>query len=247
MRFGDINIILMDFYSYEIGALESYFEELALKGWMLEKVSRLYIKFKKMEPKQIKYTIDVVDGVLENGELDKELALEYREKLQDLGWNYSCEFNKLQVFYKENEDKKSSISKKGIQEIQCLFDNSLTILILRILSLTFILFTQISSIFRGRSIDYFVDNSGLLSSAIISIFIIVCIIDLFKLIKFKVINNEKRQSSLWIRFKRVILDIIFLTAGIGLITILFDDNKEDFSIKIIILSLIIGILLLCYF
>ncbi len=172
MRFGDIKIVLIDFYSYEIGVLETYLEEMALKGWMLEKISKLYIKFSKIEPKNIKYTIDIVDGISENGDLDENLALEYKEKLLNLGWNYSCEFNKLQVFYKEDEYEKNNVSKK---------------------------------------------------------------------------ERAEKQSILWIKFKGILITLIFLFAVIVFTIFLFDNNQRDFNIKLFMFSSLIGVLLVLYF
>lgn len=172
MRFGDIKIVLIDFYSYEIDVLETYLEEMALKGWMLEKISNIYIKFSKIEPKNIKYTIDIVDGISENGDLDENLALEYKEKLLNLGWNYSCEFNKLQVFYKEDEHEKNNVSKKEVAE---------------------------------------------------------------------------KQSILWIKFKGIVITLIFLFALIVFTIFLFDNNQRDFNIKLFMFSSLIGVLLAFYF
>lgn len=248
MRFGDIRIVLIDFYSYEIDALETYLEEMALKGWMLEKFSNLYIKFRKIEPKNIKYKIDMVNDVALNKELGKKLSLEYRKKLQELGWSYSCECNKLQVFYKENEDKKSIIRKRENKDIQALFHNSLSQLILKILFISIILLNQLILIFKGENLNYLTNNGRLLGMSIMIIFISTCLIDLYKLIKFRLgKNKEKESSTLWIRFKGSIITIIFLAAIIGVITIIFEKNKEDFDITIIILSIISGLFLLGYF
>ena len=248
MRFGDIRIVLIEFYSYEIDALETYLEEMALKGWMLEKFSNLYIKFRKIEPKNIKYKIDMVNDVALNKELGKKLSLEYREKLQELGWSYSCECNKLQVFYKENEEKKSIIRKRENKDIQALFHNSLSQLILKILFISIILLNQLILIFKGENLNYLTNNGRLLGMSIMIIFISTCLIDLYKLIKFRLgKNKEKESSTLWIRFKGSIITIIFLAAIIGVITIIFEKNKEDFDITIIILSIISGLFLLGYF
>ena len=248
MRFGDSNIVLMDFYSYEIEDLELYLEEMALKGWILEKVSNIYIKFKKIEPKQIKYTIDIVDDIVENRELDKDLALEYREKLLNLGWHYSCEFNKFQVFYKENEYKKSDISIKDSEKIKCIFKNSLSQLILRIPFVAFMLSMQLLTIYKARDLAYLAETRSLVGLCLLSIFIIIGIIDLVRLFKFRVGKNyEQKQSSLWIRFKGVILNIVFLTVLIELIAFMFENDKEAFDIKLIIYSIFIGVLLLGYF
>lgn len=247
MRFGDKKIVIIDFYSYEIDALETYLEEMALKGWMLEKVSSLYIKFRKIEPKNIKYTIDMVDGIALNRELDKELSLDYREKLQDLGWTYSCEFNKLQVFYKEDEDKKSIIRKRKNKEIQELFYNSLSQLILGILFIALILVIQFSSIFKGENLNYFTNNGNILGLSIVGTFIVIWLIDFSKLIKFRVGDKDKRSvSTFWIRFKGHIITIVFLIAILGVINVIFENNKEDFHIKIIILSIISGLFLFGY-
>lgn len=248
MRFGDIRIVLIDFYSYEIDALETYLEEMALKGWMLEKFSNLYIKFRKIKPKNIKYKIDMVDDVVLNRELGKKLALEYREKLEDLGWSYYCEFNKLQVFYKENEDKKSIIRKRKNKEIQALFHNSLSQVILKILFISIILLNQLIVIFKGKNLNYLTKNSSILGIIIMFILISIYLIDLYKLIKFRLGNNKEINfSTLWISFKVSINTIIFLATIIGLITIIFEKNKGDYDITLIILSIISGLFLLGYF
>ena len=96
---------MIDFYSFNVNSLEIYFEEMALKGWILDKLSNLYIKFKKSEPRRIKYTIDVIDKITSNTEVNSESALAHREKLKDLGWEFSCEYNNLQIFYKEYMEK----------------------------------------------------------------------------------------------------------------------------------------------
>ena len=242
MRFGDTKIVIIDFYYYEIDALETYLEEMASKGWMLEKVSSLYIKFRKIEPKKIKYTIDMVDGI----SLNRELFLDYREKLQDLGWTYSCEFNKLQVFYKEDKDK-NIIRKRKNKEIRDLFNSSLSQLILRILFIAFILVIQFMSIFKGENLKYFTNYGNLLGLSILGAFIAICLMDLYKLIIFRLGNREeKRVSTLWIRFKGYIFSIVFLLAILGVINVIFENNKEDFHIKIIILSIIIGLFLFNY-
>lgn len=248
MRFGDKKVVLIDFYSYEIGVLESYFEEMALKGWMLEKVSNLYIKFNKIEPKTIKYTIDVIDGITSYGELDSHTALEYREKLKCLGWSFSCEFKNLQIFYKENRHIEGSVNKKEKEEIQCFFHDSLNQLFLRILLIAFIAFNQYISIFRRKGLDYFASYGNLLNLLFTVLFTVVCIIDLFRIIKFRMNYNvkEKRKSSFWIRFKGISILMIFILAFISLLNLLFTSSIEDFNFLLIIFSVISIISLIGY-
>lgn len=248
MRFGDKKVVLIDFYSYEIGALESYFEEMALKGWMLENVSNLYIKFKKIEPRTIKYTIDVIDEITDYGELDSDTALEYREKLKCLGWSFSCEFKNLQIFYKENSHIEGSVSKKEKEEIQCLFHRSLNQLFLRILLIAVIAFTQYISIFRRKGLDYFASYGNLLNLLFTVLFTVVCIIDLLRIIKFRINYNvkEKGKSSFWIRFKGISILMIFVLVFISLVNFLFTSSIEDFNILLTIFSVTSSISLIGY-
>lgn len=248
MRFGDIKIVLIDFYSFEISSIETYLEKMALKGWKLEKLSNLYIKFRRTQPKSIKYTIDIVDGITAYGEADSAVVLEYREKLGSIGWNYCCEYNNLQIFYKEYATEKKSISKKGITEKKLLFRNSVTNLIYKFVFIGFFIFAKYLSIAKGRDLGFLADNENIVSSLVFTGVLIVYIIDLIRLIKFRLSTTYKDENKniYWIRFKGISIFIILLLAALFFIALLLISSTEDSNITISILAIIISVLLFLY-
>ncbi|MFL0248749.1 DUF2812 domain-containing protein [Candidatus Clostridium stratigraminis] len=95
-------ITFFDFLPYECDAAEVYLEEMAEKGWLLQSIYGAFLKFKKIEPCKIKYTVDVHQRISELDCNDSNIALEYREYYSAAGWNYVCQKGKIQVFYTED-------------------------------------------------------------------------------------------------------------------------------------------------
>lgn len=90
---------------YECAALAEYLEKMAEEGWLLVSTISFIFRFKRIEPKKLKYSVEVVKQVSMFDSKDSEAALEYREYCTAAGWNFACEVGKLQVFYTEEDDK----------------------------------------------------------------------------------------------------------------------------------------------
>lgn len=248
MRFGDKKIVMIDFYSFNVNSLEIYFEEMALKGWILDKLSNLYIKFKKSEPRRIKYTIDVIDKITSYTEVNSESALAHREKLKDLGWEFSCEYNNLQIFYKEYTTEKNPISNKGIREKSLLFRNSLTELIWKLALIGFSLFINFLSILRNKDLEFLADNEKIITMVFFTVVLGVIVIDFVMLMKyrFKATFKEENNNIYWIRFKGISICIILGLWSILFLAFLLISSKEDFNLALSILAIISSVLLLAY-
>ena len=63
MRFKNKRITYFNFLPYECAAAEEYLQTMAEKGWMLSSINGAYLSFKKIEPKKIKYSVDVLHKV----------------------------------------------------------------------------------------------------------------------------------------------------------------------------------------
>ncbi len=91
--------VFWGFFSLDYKAMEAYLEDMASKGWMLEKVGRMTARFKAIEPLNLKFYVDVFK---EGGPLTPENtreAQEYRSLCQESGWNYIASQDYLQFFY----------------------------------------------------------------------------------------------------------------------------------------------------
>jgi heme/copper-type cytochrome/quinol oxidase subunit 2 len=87
---------------YECSALEEYFEVMAESGWLIKSISRPFLRFEKIEPKKLKFSVDILNKISSYDPDDSEDALDYREYCEAAGWKYVCQDKKIQVFYTED-------------------------------------------------------------------------------------------------------------------------------------------------
>lgn len=136
---------LISFNENECQAVERYLEEKALEGWILCDINLVFFKFKKSEPKKVKYTVDIFT--------DLKIG-EYKEYCEASGWKYIGETKKYLIFYTEDEnitpiqtDEKLLLKKVG----RSMLENIISYIVL-----TFIL---IRGIYEDLFTDGFWDNT----------------------------------------------------------------------------------------
>jgi hypothetical protein len=88
--------------SYECSALEEYFEAMAESGWLIKSINRPFLKFERIEPKKLKFSVDILNKISSYDPEDSDDALDYREYCEAAGWKYVCQDKKIQVFYTED-------------------------------------------------------------------------------------------------------------------------------------------------
>ena len=97
------------FLTLDYKAIETYLEEMAQKGWMLEKIGRWTAKFRAIEPKKPKFYVDVFkEGGPYAPENTKE-AEEYRSLCKVSGWNFITSRDYLQFFCAEEGENPTPI------------------------------------------------------------------------------------------------------------------------------------------
>ena len=91
--------VFWGFLSLDYKAVQTYLEDMASKGWMLEKINRSFAKFKAVEPRPLRFCVDVfkLGGPLtpEN----TEEAQSYRKLCEESGWHFITSLDYLQFFY----------------------------------------------------------------------------------------------------------------------------------------------------
>lgn len=83
-------VIFFIYSPYECTAVEEYLEMMAEKGWLLESIYEYFFKFKRIEPKKLKYSVEACRRLSIYDEEDTEKSREYREYCIAAGWNYVC-------------------------------------------------------------------------------------------------------------------------------------------------------------
>lgn len=227
MGINNKKVVVLDFFAYEISSLIYYLEEMAKKGWLLESISSMYAKFKKIEPKNIKYTIDIIGKISTYEVLDEESLKEYRDKKESEGWKFLYDYKNMQIFYSEYNNEEFVVTSDNNWKVKEIFKNSLFEVFIRMLPILFLAFNQYISIFRSDGIDIFTDNDRILGLLFVIVYLLIHLVDLVGVFKFKVSPYKISTSSLWIKFKSIFISSIFLMLFIYLIASIIKLNSID--------------------
>ncbi len=92
---------LFSFYDY--AGMEEHFEEMALKGWMIETKKFVFNIYREIEPKKIKFNVSYAQKVIDeyNPKMDDELG-EFRDLVEYSGWIFALESGGMDVLYSED-------------------------------------------------------------------------------------------------------------------------------------------------
>lgn len=143
----NVKFALFNFLPYEHKFLEKYLEDKSLKGWKLKSITGNVLKFNRMEPKRIKYSIDIMDSITFFDGKNTDEALDYREYCSAAGWNFVCQKGKIQVYSSEEEIEKIAIQTDEKEKFKCIFKASLKYQIINLLLTIMLLATQLNSLF----------------------------------------------------------------------------------------------------
>ncbi|MFT5873786.1 MAG: hypothetical protein ACI8WT_002737 [Clostridium sp.] len=147
MRSKDTKRTYFKYLSYECSALEEYLEKMAEKGWLLKSTKRGFFKFRKIETRKIKYSVDILNKVSFFDHKDSDVSLEYRQYCEASGWTYICEDGVVQIFYTEDDKDIISIHTDEEEKFKVVFkDSSKSVYsqMYLILFMIFIMFVQLS-------------------------------------------------------------------------------------------------------
>jgi len=198
--------VVFNFLPYEYKALEKYLEAMALKGWKLQRIRGIYLKFKRVEPKRIKYSVDIMDKVSFLDGKNCDSALEYREYCKAAGWNFVCEREKIQVYCSENEIESIPIHTEEREKFKCIFKASIKYILMSLLNLTMLLFIQYITTIGSIDATFLAYDLQLFSLFFVSLFAIHEIIGLINFIIWllKGRRSLKRQEEVSYNYFKVI-------------------------------------------
>ena len=85
----------LHFDDYAIGENEKLYGDMAARGWFLEKRGAYFSRFRRGEPAEMRYRIEVsAPGFLEETDLPEEQVAVY----EDCGWDYVASRGMIHVF-----------------------------------------------------------------------------------------------------------------------------------------------------
>lgn len=237
MRILNYKWVIFNFLPFESDVLEKYLEEMALKGWKLKSICSRLLIFVKTDKRRIKYTVDInKETEIRNGE-PSEKTLEYREICKEVGWDFVCHYERIQIFSTEEEDvipihtdeqeKKDIIGKSSLKYI--LVDIILMIAI----------FININNIIGyDTEAKFLARNSVLLMIGCFVLYGVMIGINIVRALIWRKNDRLVRISYKRVRFRNYIFNIILLIMVIGTIGTLVHGTE---LIKVILVA---GVLLL---
>ncbi|MGL4571392.1 MAG: DUF2812 domain-containing protein [Clostridium sp.] len=158
MRIGDYKWVVFNLLPYEYKNLEKYLESMALKGWKLQNIMGVFLKFKKIVPKKIKYSVDVVSKVSVLEGKNSDIALEYREYCITAGWTFVCERDKLQIYCSDDERERVPIHTDEKEKFNIICKASITNILLYLLTPVIVLLTQYVIIKSNYNASFLANN-----------------------------------------------------------------------------------------
>jgi len=91
--------VFWGFFALDYKVISIYLEEMAEKGWMLEKVGRMTAKFTAIEPRRLTFYVDVFKDEGPLTPANTKGSEEYRSLCQASGWTFITSQDYLQYFY----------------------------------------------------------------------------------------------------------------------------------------------------
>lgn len=112
-------------------SVKEHLERMANKGWLLESIQYNIAKYRRIEPQDIVFSVDVYPEVSPIKRYNKKDVDYYISLCEDVGWKYITSLNNLHIFYSKKEEnlipvqtdeeyKEKILSKSIINEIVAL-------------------------------------------------------------------------------------------------------------------------------
>jgi len=255
MRIKNIKRTLFIYKPYECAAVEEYLENMSETGWLLKSVTGSIFKFKKIEPRKIKYSVDVLSKVSVFDHKDTDVALEYREYCQAAGWTYVCQTGKIQIFYTEEDKEIIPIHTDETEKFKIVFKASVYNVVIQFLIAIIWIFNLSIQLFWENTAFLLAYNLTLVSTVAMVFLVCINIIEVssffcwtikargkLKENKFMPYNSYKqlRRKNIFIK----VYSLITITMVLKLFVFNNTENKE-FNIYLLLTMLIPIIIMIC--
>ena len=95
---------LIPFSYYDLTGMERHLEKMAQKGWLLDKMSALGWRYRRIEPKKLHFTVSYCRRASAYDPEPTEEVQTFHDFCAHTGWRLAAEFGSMQVFYNDQED-----------------------------------------------------------------------------------------------------------------------------------------------
>ena len=96
--------IISQFTFHDRTGIQNFLENMALKGWMLEKITKWAWHFRRIEPRRVRFAVSYFAKTSSFEPFPPEELLRFREFCEHTGWKFCAEAAQMQIFFNEDED-----------------------------------------------------------------------------------------------------------------------------------------------
>lgn len=110
----------IEFFSlYDHTNIEKHLEKMAAKGWLIENIGSTFWKYKKTEPRKLRFSVVYYPKRVNEGVIVSEDRQHFIDMCTSGGWEYVINKDRVHIFCTENENLPSIESDPEIQ-IECI-------------------------------------------------------------------------------------------------------------------------------
>lgn len=95
---------LIPFSYYDLTGMERHLEKMAERGWLLDKMSALGWRYRRIEPQKLHFTVSYCHRASAYDPEPTEEVQTFYDFCAHTGWRLAAEFGSMQVFYNDQED-----------------------------------------------------------------------------------------------------------------------------------------------
>jgi hypothetical protein len=92
------------FTFYDKTGIEKHLEQMALEGWLLEKMSAFCWTYRRIEPKKMRFSVSYYATITDFEPEPTEEQQAFNEFCEHSGWKLATQTVQMQVFYNENDN-----------------------------------------------------------------------------------------------------------------------------------------------
>lgn len=191
------------------GLFEKWYEDMAKKGWQIEKIIFPFIhKFKKAEPEDVRYKVSLGPNEGSFSAFSKDELRDFDEMAGDFGWHLVDRTFNINI-YKLDEGSRDSLYNDGKDEIEILNKGVRGEIIS--LNINFIVFAFLSFFLISQflSSDIFYSNDTIFMGPAVILFLLLDVLALGDYILFKKRNRDAKDVK-EIKFSRLTFSKAFV-------------------------------------
>jgi len=241
----------MNFYSiYDRTGLEKHLEDMAAKGWMLDKIGQYFWYYRRSEPRKIQFAVSYFPSASTFDPAPSEKQETYREFCEHAGWKLAGASAQLEVYWNEDENA-VPLTTDSLVEIQTIHKTAKkTVILSNVLLLVIAIMNICRTVhfYYNNTISAFLSDSNFWVTVAFVFAGILCLVELsryfvwyFKAKKIAELEDRFIETKNTSRFTRGMLLFLVVLFAYCFVSFMLDESLMIGAIIIGYTVLIFGI------